>query len=330
MIKNDDLDLKSFINQLHSVNSIKRKLDLFPIMEYIKNRSYASENIYKGIGEDSAAIFVPRSNTEDLILITTDSINESFCKKSPWSAGFSSILVCLEDINACGGTPLAASINISTNSKEIHKQLLDGILSASQKFQIPIVRGHTSDETSNISISVTIIGTIKKKDYISAGNANENDDLLLVYDPEGKPAKSNRLYWDTVTFKTTQQILYKRKFMQNLAKVHLVNASKDVSNGGLFGTLLLMLKYSNKGGHIFIENIKIPEALQKLNYSLLDFVIMYLTTSFILTCNEKNTQKIMSLAKKHELKCFKIGKITKQKNVVLWYKQQSQIAWKIS
>ena len=47
------------------------------------------------------------------ILVTTDRIRTSFIEKFPFGAGFSSILVSVDDIYACGGIPIAASLIIS-------------------------------------------------------------------------------------------------------------------------------------------------------------------------------------------------------------------------
>jgi len=321
------MDLNLFIKQIKSLESIKRKIRLFHIMENVQSLSFKSQFIYKGMGEDSASIYIPHLSENILILLTTDSINETFCSNFPWSAGFSSILVCLEDINACGGYPIAASINVSTNKQQIQKEILNGILSASQKFRIPIIRGHTSDETSNVGITSTIIGYISKEDYISAGNAKINDEILLIYDSNGRPAKSNKFYWDTVTYKSSDEILNKFEFMQNLAKKHLANAAKDISNGGLFGTLILMLKYSNVGANIILNNIEIPKILKDLNYSLLDFVSMYLTTSYLITSSQFNVNEIKKLARIYELECYSIGNIIQKKQVILTYDNQSEIAW---
>jgi len=87
------------------------------ISEYIRTNKNILEKseispfrIFSDIGQDSAAI---KNDSDMLTLITTDRIKTSYIENFPLGAGFSSILVGVDDIYACGGKPLAASIIIS-------------------------------------------------------------------------------------------------------------------------------------------------------------------------------------------------------------------------
>jgi selenophosphate synthetase-related protein len=161
-----NFSLSEFINNINQFSNIDRKKILFPIMQQVRETGYNSPNVYKGMGEDAAAIFFNHPHNEDLVLITTDAINEEFSNNAPWSAGFCSILVELKISLHLEVILFAASVIISSSNEKIRNQLMQGILDASQKFQIPIVRGHTSDNTKNTGVSATVIGKMLKKDYI--------------------------------------------------------------------------------------------------------------------------------------------------------------------
>lgn len=304
--------LKKLAESIRNNPFILEKRDINPIVQYIDKNSYKSPRIYADIGEDSAAI----DESDKLLLITTDRIRTSFIEKFPYGAGFSSILVSVDDIYACGGKPLAASIIISVIDEEVSHKLLNGICEASRKFQVPIVRGHTNITALSYELSSTIIGEIKKEDYISAGNAKVNDNIVLVIDFNGRVGKASKLYFDTTTFETSQVVLNKRKSMNVLAKKHLVNASKDISNGGIFGTILQMIKYSNVGADVDVNKIEIPPTLKNQKYTLEIFSKMYLTTSFILTAPEDNCSQIIEIFKEHDLDARIIGKIIKEKDLL--------------
>ena len=156
-----------------------------------------------------------------------------------------------------------------------------------------------------------MIGEIKKENYLSAINAKINDSIILAVDFDGKVGKASKLYWDTVTFKNSEEILNKRKSMNLLGELHLANSSKDISNGGIFGTLLQLIKYSNMGANVNINNIHIPEALINQNYTLNKYIRMYLTTSYILTASKYNSTKILNVFSKFGLYSNIIGKIIK-------------------
>ena len=158
-----------------------------------------------------------------------------------------------------------------------------------------------------------MIGEINKKDYISAGNAQVEDNIILAADFDGKIGKASSLHWDTTTFKDSNTILKKRKSMNIIAEKHLANSSKDVSNGGIFGTLLQLIKYSNVGADVNINNIKIPPALKEKEYILETYIRMYLTTSFIITASKSNSYQILEIFKEYDLDARIIGKIIKEK-----------------
>ncbi|MHA1292331.1 MAG: AIR synthase related protein [Promethearchaeota archaeon] len=302
--------LKKIANCIRTNKNILEKIEINPIVQFINLQSFKSSRIFSDIGEDSAAV---KTDNNKYILLTTDRIKTSYVEKFPYGAGFSSILVSVDDIYACGGTPIAASLIISVKNVATCKAILEGICEASKKFHVPIIRGHTNPHGMCFELSSTMIGEIKKDNYISASNAKVNDNIILVVDFDGKISKASNLYWDTVTFKSSEEILKKRKSMNVIAEKHLATASKDISNGGIFGTLLQLIKYSNVGANINIENITIPPTLKNLNYSLEKYSKMYLTTSFILTASNENCKSLINIFKKYELKAEIIGKILKEK-----------------
>ena len=101
--------------------------------------------------------------------------------------------------------------------------------------------------------------------------------------------------------------------MNIIAEKQLANASKDISNGGIFGTTLQLIKYSSVGANINVNEIEIPPILKHLNYSLKMYIKMYLTTSFILTAPDENCKEIINILKIQGLESKVIGKIIKQK-----------------
>jgi len=304
--------LKKLANSIKNNPYILEKRDINPIVQFIDKNSYKSSRIFTDIGEDSAAV----ENDDKLILLTTDRIKTTYIENFPFGAGYSSILVSVDDIYACGGYPLAASIIISVKDEAISQKLLGGICEASKKFHVPIVRGHTNINALGYELSSTIIGEINKSDYISAGNAQENDNIILVVDFNGKIGKASKFYYDTTTFESSEAVLNKRKAMNVVAVKHLANASKDISNGGIFGTLLQMIKYSKVGADVNINDIKIPPILEKNQYDLETFIKMYLTTSFVLTASENNCGQIIEIFKEHELDARIIGKIINEKDLL--------------
>ena len=285
--------------------NIIEKTEINPFVQNINENSYKSPRIFSDIGQDSAAV---TNNNDMLTLITTDRIKTSYIENFPLGAGFSSILVGVDDIYACGGKPLAVSIIISFKDQNLGQKMIDGICKGSKLFQVPIVRGHTNLKEFN-ELSSTLIGEIKRDEYISATNAQDKDEIILAVDFSGKVGKASKLHWDTVTFKSSEDVLNKRKSMNEIAKLKIVTSAKDISNGGIFGTVLQLINYSKVGADINIEKIVIPPILIEKTYNLETYIQMYLTTSYILTAPEKTSKDVVKIFNDHDMSAAVIGKI---------------------
>jgi len=297
--------LEKIANYIRNNKNIIEKEELNPIVTFVNRHSFKSARIFSDIGQDSAAI---KNDSEMYTLVTTDRIKTSYIKKFPFGAGFSSILVGVDDIFACGGMPLAASIIISFKEESIGQKMIEGVCNGSNKFKVPIIRGHTNTK-DYYELSSTLIGEINNSDYISANNAQENDNIILAVDFEGQIGRASKLHWDTVTHKSSEEVLNKRKSMNVVARKHIVNSSKDVSNGGIFGTILQLIKYSKVGADVNIAKIVIPPKLIEQDYNLETYVQMYLTTSYILTAPEETCQDVLKIFSDHNMSAIVIGKI---------------------
>ncbi len=305
--------LEKIADYIRYNRNIIEKEELNPIVKYVNTHSFKSSRIFSDIGQDSAAI---KNDSEMYTLVTTDRIKTSYIEKFPFGAGFSSILVGVDDIYACGGMPLAATIIISFKEQKIGQEMIEGVCNGSNKFQVPIIRGHTNTK-DYYELSSTLIGEIKKSDYISANNAQENDNIILAVDFEGQIGKASNLHWDTVTHKSSEEVLNKRTSMNDIARKHIVNSSKDVSNGGIFGTIFQLIKYSKIGADINIEKIVIPPTLIEKAYNLETYVQMYLTTSYILTAPEKTSQEVIKIFSNHDMSAVVIGRISNESELII-------------
>ena len=297
--------LEKIANYIRDNRNIIEKVELNPIVEYINANSYKSSRIFSDIGQDSAAI---KRIDDTLTLVTTDRIRTNFIEKFPFGAGFSSILVGVDDIYACGGMPLAATVIISFKDKIVGQKMIEGISNGSNKFKVPIIRGHTNTK-DYYELSSTLIGEINKNDYIPANTAKEFDNIILAVDFDGKVGRASKLHWDTVTYKSSEEVLNKRYAMNLIAQSHLAHSSKDVSNGGIFGTILQLLKYSRVGADINIKQIEIPSTLVEKGYDLETYIQMFLTTSYVLTAVRENCQKILKIFQDHHMYAVVIGSI---------------------
>ncbi|MFW9913627.1 MAG: AIR synthase related protein, partial [Candidatus Thorarchaeota archaeon] len=92
--------LEDIIRVLNEFEGISRKYVLPAIIGKLRSASYNGTQAH-GLGEDSAAI---STDSDDVVLLTTDAIVEELCLNHPHAAGFNAVLATVMDIYAAGGT----------------------------------------------------------------------------------------------------------------------------------------------------------------------------------------------------------------------------------
>ncbi|MHA2263434.1 MAG: AIR synthase related protein [Candidatus Thorarchaeota archaeon] len=273
----DSLD--EIVRLLQSYEGITRKFVLPRIISKLRELSYQGDQPHS-LGEDSAAI---RTESDEVILLTTDSIIEDLCLNHPRAAGFNVVLASVMDIYAAGGVPTSFAVALSYSDPEIGERLLDGLIEGSNRFRVPIVRGHTNPSASSTYVVGSATGTVKKDDLLTAGGAMTGDKLVLVFDREGQRGSSYKLGWDSVTDRTEEEVVMRLSIMDRLARSHLLNAAKDVSVAGMIGTAGMLVEYSGKGGTVDLDAVRESSPSE---ISLVDWLRMFISLGFLLAVPE--------------------------------------------
>jgi len=318
------MDLQSIVIKFKNSRNIQEKRKLKPILDNISLNGYKSSQIYASYGEDSAAIQLTPSS-KDLILITTDALLPAFIEKSPYGAGFSAIYVGIDDIIACGGTPLASTITIAYNDENTGKKIFAGILDATKIFKTPLIRGHTTTDSTSLAISSTIIGTIKVDHFLSAGGSHSGDFLAVVWDPEGKTSHANKNYWNTITMKTSEEFYHKRSFITPAIENKYITACKDISNGGILGTLFQMMQYAKLGAVIDLRILESHIISDKLQFSTEEFIFLFLTSGFLISGKNETKKEFMKIVQKANMNFYEIGKVHGNDEIRIKYGNDEEI-----
>ncbi len=303
-------ELKEIIHLLHTFDGISRKFVLPDILRKLREQSY-NGNTPHSLGEDSAAI---GTDSDEVILLTTDSIVEELCLNHPFSAGFNVVLANTMDIYAAGGRPTSFAVALSYSDQKIGDAILEGLIQGSQRFQVPIVRGHTNPSSSSTYVVGSATGTVKRNHMLTAGGAEDDDVLILLFDSIGKRGSSYPLGWDTVTHKDSESVILRFTTMLDLAEKGLLHASKDVSVAGLVGTAGMLVEYSWKGGTIDLDvvNASCPPSIP-----LTDWIRMFISSGFLVSASREELDKITSIANAHKMTAVKIGVVNDSKQLSL-------------
>jgi putative methanogenesis marker protein 2 len=281
------MDVHKIAREIREFEGVTRKkpiADLINIFESVRSE-YANSVV--DFGDDAAVIDI---GGEEYILFAADGIWGRLINASPWWAGYTSVLVNVNDIAAMGGKPVAMVNVLSSDDKNACKELLRGIRDGIAKFGVPMVGGHLHPDTPYTALSVAIIGTVKKGCEIKSGTARVGDSIIAAYDMEGKIGPNSPYSFDSTTMKDPEEIRSKYRVMQAIGEKGLVTAGKDISNPGLIGTLGMLLETSSKGAKVHLEKIPVPE-----NIDLTQWLMVHPATGFILTCSPEKEIEVIRL-----------------------------------
>lgn len=302
--------LTDILEMLQTFDGISRKFVLPSIIDKLRVQSFKGDTPHS-LGEDSAAI---TTNTDDVILLTTDAIVEELCLQHPQAAGFNVVLANVMDIYAAGGVPTSFAVALSYSDQSIGEAILDGLISGSHTFRVPIVRGHTNPSSSSTYVVGSATGVVENENLLTAGGAHEDDILVILFDRIGMRGAHYNLGWDSVTNRASRTVVKRLSVMNDLANRKLVTASKDISVAGIVGTASMMLEYSDKGGVIELDEI---ERSRPKEVPLEDWLRMYISLGFLLAAQEDNLDEIRQVAKVHGLSVCRIGRVDGSKMVKL-------------
>lgn len=296
--------LQELISQIKTYPGITRKRDICKITSPLAALAdFGSTEI--GFGDDAAAI---RRNGEYLLL-AADGIWSGLIEANPYGAGKASVMASVNDIYAMGGRPLAMVNVIGIPSGSSGKDIVRGIARGCEKFRVPMVGGHLHPDAGEASLSVAILGAAKK--LLRSDNARPGQDLIFAVDLEGRGFQCRPVIsWDTNSGKTPEQALARLEILPQLAENNLCATCKDVSNGGLLGTIALLLETSQAGAVVNLDAIARPKG-----FTLIEWLKAFLSYGFILSCDPPGTPRILEEFSRQRITARAIGSIIPERRL---------------
>lgn len=274
------MDLLRIAKEIREFEGVTRKKPIAELINIFESVRSAYADCVVDFGDDAAVIDI---SADDYILFAADGIWRRLIDASMWWAGYSSVLVNVNDIAAMGGKPVAMVNVLSSDDVGACREILRGIRDGVAKFGVPMVGGHLHPDTPYTSLSVAIIGTVKRGCEIKSSTAEAGDEIIAAYDMEGRVGPNSPYSFDSTTMKEPQQVREKYKVMQVIGEKKLVTAGKDISNPGLIGTLGMLLETSSAGASIDLARIPSPGGVD-----FIQWLKIHPATGFIVTSSHEN------------------------------------------
>jgi len=292
----DVTELSSLIERLRSHPNVQAKLQI--ASAYSPALSLSGPAL---LGDDTAAI----PDGDGYLLFAAEGMIEAFIEFDPWFAGYSAVMVNLSDIAAMGGTSIALTDVIWTaDDSPVARELWSGMQAASQAYGVPIVGGHTTrypvERTPLLAVSV--LGRAKK--LITSFDARPGDLLLMVIDLEAAYRGDNTLFWNASTSSSPEKLRANLALFPQLAEAGLVTAGKDISNGGLPGTLGMLLATSRCGATVHLDALPRPHEA-----TLERWLLSFPSYGYLLTARPENAPQVIRHFRARGLTCAEIGEI---------------------
>jgi len=270
------------------------------------------------LGDDCAAI----ADGEGYLLLAAEGILPQFLETEPWFAGWSAVMVNVSDIYAMGGRPIAVVDTLWSQSNCSTEAIWEGMKAAAQVYNVPIVGGHTNCHSPYNALSVAILGRAKR--LLTSFNAQPGDLLLMATDFRGKP-HPRYPFWDAATTADPVKLRENLAILPHLAETGLCDAGKDISNGGIIGTLLMLLETSGCGAVLNLDQVPCPNEL-----SLERWLLSFPSYGFLLSVRPSNALDVQSYFHQQSLVCEVVGEVQQTRHLVLSYAESSLLFWDLS
>ena len=203
-------------------------------------------------GDDAAALPRPEGGWD---LFAAEAFIPAFVADDPWFAGWCGVMVNLSDIAAMGGQATAITDMIWAPDAASAAPVLEGLFAASKAYGVPIVGGHTNLRAPSLNLSVAVTG--RARALISSFAARPDDMLIAAVDLRGawRPRFDN---WFAATDAPASRLRGDLALLPELAESGLVRAGKDISQGGIARTSLMLGECSGCGFEIDLDRLPMP------------------------------------------------------------------------
>lgn len=246
-------DLDILVESLKSLPEIDAKRAIrFAARGSVDFTSMSLAEKYASPGDDCAAF----AQGNGYQLLAMEGMLPAFVDLDPRAAGWSSVMVNVSDIAAMGGRAQAIVNAFWHNDDEKSQELMFHIRRACKVFGVTFAGGHSSINSSfSPNLAVAITGHAKR--LLSCHHVKPKQRLFMLSDLNGS-WHGDLPYWGCVQGKSDEQIRQQWQIPAELAEREIVVAAKDISNGGILGTLIMMLELTGNGASIDINAIPLP------------------------------------------------------------------------
>ncbi|MEK1929509.1 MAG: sll0787 family AIR synthase-like protein [Pararhizobium sp.] len=286
------IDIKALAATLAASNGIAAKQDIGSVAA-----SLGLQGQSVAVGDDCAAL----PDGDGYLLLAIEGFMNEFVATDPWFAGWCGVMVNISDVVAMGGRPVAIVDAVWANGEAGAAPVLEGMRAAARTFGVPIVGGHTNIRTDRGQLSVAILGRAQK--LLTSFDARPGDVLIAAVDHRGRYREpfSN---WDAATDAPSARLRGDLEILPQIAQAGLALAAKDISQGGIVGTAIMLAECSNVGIEIDVSAIPLPAGV-----SLERWLATFPSFGYLLSVSAGHSHEVLRRFAKRKITAAVIGAV---------------------
>lgn len=311
MINPSFLNLEQLTKELKQSLGIVQKQDIQLAREILELQT----NHGIKVGDDCAAI----PDGDGYKLLAAEGMWHVLVAQDPWFAGWCAVMVNLSDIAAMGGRAIAVVDTIWTEDKDKAQPLLAGMKAASQAYGVPIVGGHSNFHSAYNALSVAILG--HAKELITSFDAQPGDLLLTAIDLDAE-MHLKFPFWNGATTANHRKLQQDLEILPYLAENKLCVAGKDISMGGIIGTVLMLIEASQCGAVLNLNQIIPPNKIDFITW-----LLCFPSYGFLLSINPQNLDLVKAQFATQNITCTVVGEINNSSQLTLKSAAKSCLFW---
>ncbi|MGB3788284.1 MAG: sll0787 family AIR synthase-like protein [Phormidesmis sp.] len=310
--------LSQVVHSLQSSASILNKHDIQTAAAAIGQYVPGVDGSKIRLGDDCAAI----PDGDGYLLLAAEGIWPQLVSNDPWFAGWCAVMVNLSDVAAMGGNAIAIVDALWSLSAEGAQQIWAGMQAAATAYGVPVVGGHTNCHSDYNGLAVAILGRANR--LITSFDAKPGDALVMVVNMAGA-YYSTYSFWNAATATESAVLRSQLSKLSDLASAGLCSAGKDISMGGLAGTLLMLCEASGCGALLDLNRVPRPNGVTWTKW-----LISFPSYGFLLSVPVENVSAVEKLFSIDKIACQTIGEIRSGAEVTLQLGEERQLFWDLA
>ena len=258
------------------------------------------------VGDDCAAI----PDGHGHLLFAAEGFISAFVAADPWFAGWCEIMVNLSDVAAMGGRPLAIVDVIWAEGADGVEEILDGLRAAADAYGVPIVGGHTNLHSREKHLAVAVLGRAGAQ-LLTSFDAKPGDELIMVVDRRGAYREPFDNFQAALEA-PPERLRADLALLPEVAEKGLARAAKDISQGGIPGTAVMLAESSGVSIALDLDAIEPPPGV-----ALERWLRTFPSYGFLLSVAPRNVERLLGMFRARELHAASIGAVRSGSRVTL-------------